>query len=709
MKTRPKSSGGIHRRPVSAEKKTSRKVASTTRLIKQSRGALKSNRPTENRPRPSGPRSRSPLRRKHPDASRSRPSPKRRRSFSPPYSGSAGKLSGPPLDRAVGARRENIVERRRASHSPVAQKRASSHLSAQRSGKDLAHSSRGDVSRVKDRNFRGVDEKHNFGHLDHRRERGKNFQRRSSSYSRELEQRQKTVRSFSGDRREIESHGTRDIDERHDVSAYHQKDIYSSGTTSQRKGFDTNQGYGRIDSAVGIYSRESGGMDSRGYHSTEQRSSNTTLSERFRSINNETSRNLEPRMVYTQEDLEKITVGIHRNVREPSPTVRCIVNPDEVRFARRPEEGSRPIFDREEIKLAAVDLRDDAYFERRVVAVVKSEEKHASSPKKERLPSKGNIYEKSRPNYQTYRYGNNGNSVPMHNERWQDHSVRRGDSSFNVDRDVLREREGTHSYDRERSGDYYGSSDLRQPISMDPFGGNQDSERRFLSERELHRGRDIGGPRPEDFGRNQGPPPFCQVPTDLRSNISGRRKDNSSTTDARQRILERRGEQLGKRESRSKQRSYESERKNLDISSGRFREERGAFVGSRGPMHSRYHNRERSPKDKLPNFSQRPDRFKVQPWMEKPDSTPKEPSYFEHDDRGESSRGRFRGVGRGFRSLGIRGRFFRGGFRGSLRGRGGFRGRIFRGRGFLSKRGRGSPSHWEHDMFHKMSPEEKNA
>ncbi|XP_076361847.1 uncharacterized protein LOC143252903 isoform X2 [Tachypleus tridentatus] len=623
MKTRPKSSDGIHRRTVSAEKKTSRKVASTTtRLIKQSRGGLKSNRPTENRPRPSGPRSRSPLKRKHPDASRSRPSPKRR-SFSPHYSGSAGKLSGPTLDR-------------------------------------------------------GAEEKHNFGHSD-RRERGKNFQRSNSSYSRELEQRQKTARSFSGD-------GARDIDERHDVSAYHQKDMYSSGTTNQRKGFDANQGYGRIDSTVGLYCRESSGTNNRGYHSTEQRSSNTTLSERFRSINNETSRNLEPRMVYTQEDLEKITVGIHRNVREPSPTVRCIVNPEEVRFARRPEEGTRPIFDREEIKLAAVDLRDDAYFERRVVAVVKSEEKHASSPKKERLPSKGNIYEKSKPNYQTYRYGNSGNNVPMHNERWQDHTVRRGDSSFNMDRDMLREREGTHLYDRERSGDFYSSSDLRHPTSMDSFGGNQDSERRFFSERELHRGRDIVSPRPEEFGRNhnQGPPPFYQVPTDLRSNISGRRKDNSAT-DARQRILERRGEHFGKRESRSKQRSYEFERKNLDISSGRFREEKGALVGNRGSVHSGYHNRERSPKDKLPNFSQRPDRFKVQPWMEKPDSTPKEPSYFEHDDRGESGRGRFRGVGRGFRSIGARGRFLRGGFRGGLRGRSGLRGRIFRGRGFLSK------------------------
>lgn len=78
-----------------------------------------------------------------------------------------------------------------------------------------------------------------------------------------------------------------------------------------------------------------------------------TLHERFSSVI-ESSRT-EPRVRYSREDLEKITIDIRHNVRDPSP--RHSSNP---KLIRRADEGHRPIFDREEIK-ASRYLREEVY------------------------------------------------------------------------------------------------------------------------------------------------------------------------------------------------------------------------------------------------------------------------------------------------------------------------------------------------------------
>lgn len=99
------------------------------------------------------------------------------------------------------------------------------------------------------------------------------------------------------------------------------------------------------------------------YSSTAQKTYGPTLHERFSSVIE--SNRAEPRVRYSREDLEQITIDIKRNVRDPSPTLRHIMNPSEVKLVRRANEGHRPIFDREEIKQAPRDLREDAYYERK--------------------------------------------------------------------------------------------------------------------------------------------------------------------------------------------------------------------------------------------------------------------------------------------------------------------------------------------------------
>ncbi|XP_054722896.1 serine/arginine repetitive matrix protein 1-like [Uloborus diversus] len=98
-----------------------------------------------------------------------------------------------------------------------------------------------------------------------------------------------------------------------------------------------------------------------------------TLHERF----SDSSRTDEPRIRYSTQDLEKITIDIHRNLREDrSPTLRRILDPSDVKLVRRAGEGHRPIFDREEIRRAPRDLREDAHFERRVSQHARGEENY---------------------------------------------------------------------------------------------------------------------------------------------------------------------------------------------------------------------------------------------------------------------------------------------------------------------------------------------
>ncbi|KAK7486030.1 hypothetical protein BaRGS_00022782, partial [Batillaria attramentaria] len=119
--------------------------------------------------------------------------------------------------------------------------------------------------------------------------------------------------------------------------------------------------------------------------------------------------------------------------------------------------------------------------------------------------------------------------------------------------------------------------------------------------------------------------------------------------------------------------------------------------------------------DKEPSFA---DKYQYAEWMDKPEMIPKNPSYFEHDNRDELRDSRDRGRGRG-RARGFRGRFM---YRRPYR--------PFRGRGTFRGRGRGSsdryspPPHsshsrsryddvkrlegeWKHDKFAELEGDTK--
>nr|KAG5698916.1 hypothetical protein BaRGS_006810 [Batillaria attramentaria] len=119
-----------------------------------------------------------------------------------------------------------------------------------------------------------------------------------------------------------------------------------------------------------------------------------------------------------------------------------------------------------------------------------------------------------------------------------------------------------------------------------------------------------------------------------------------------------------------------------------------------------------------PDYSRRKDKYQYAEWMDKPEMIPKNPSYFEHDNRDELRDSRDRGRGRG-RSRGFRGRFM---YRRPYR--------PFRGRGTFRGRGRGSsdryspPPHsshsrsryddvkrlegeWKHDKFAELEGDTK--
>lgn len=116
-----------------------------------------------------------------------------------------------------------------------------------------------------------------------------------------------------------------------------------------------------------------------------------------------------------------------------------------------------------------------------------------------------------------------------------------------------------------------------------------------------------------------------------------------------------------------------------------------------------------------PDYSRRKDKYQYAEWMDKPEMIPKNPSYYEHDNRDERD-SRDRGRGRGFRGRFIYRRPFR-----PFRARGSFRGR---GRGNYNDR-RSPPPHtshsrgrfeetkrsegeWKHDKFAELEGDSKS-
>ncbi|XP_061168281.1 serine/arginine repetitive matrix protein 1-like [Saccostrea echinata] len=292
------------------------------------------------------------------------------------------------------------------------------------------------------------------------------------------------------------------------------------------------------------------------------------LSERFESIDSD--------FVGPIRIDENITIGIHRtgpNLRNTSnkPVVRNIDMYNFVMLRRR-DEGKKPIFDREEIKIFGLDniLDEQIYDEKRTISVVPSDD-HKKS-------------------------------------------IRSG-SRYSPDRQDTRT---VRSADRSRE------PKVRLNPKPDP------RYEKIFQESEAYDSKSIN-------------------PNDLRHNLMKRKHDDEDSFDARRKLEDR-------RKGSGRDHSDRDRKRSLDERLGK-----------------------KSDSEELPDFKNRPGKYKFEAWKENPEMIPKNPMYFEHDNReGDSgSRGRFNN------SRGFRGRFRRP-FRGGYRGRG-FRGR-FRGRGYSNYR-----------------------
>ncbi|XP_063407935.1 serine/arginine repetitive matrix protein 1-like isoform X3 [Mytilus trossulus] len=195
-------------------------------------------------------------------------------------------------------------------------------------------------------------------------------------------------------------------------------------------------------------------------------------------------------------------------------------------------------------------------------------------------------------------------------------------------------------------------------------------------------------------------------PNDLRHSLSKRKQDEDPSFDARKKIDAKRKSTDGSRKDsnrvfdriggrqRERKKDGSRERKPERSTSGRDRD-------SKRPDGEKPNQEQR-----LPDFKNRPDKFRYEEWKENPELIPRNPSYFEHDNR-EGQRG-FRGRGRGFRGrTPFRGRGR--GFRGSSRG--------FSNSSRDNRDNRDSrdtrdsykerESTWKHDLFDKIKDEDE--
>lgn len=193
-------------------------------------------------------------------------------------------------------------------------------------------------------------------------------------------------------------------------------------------------------------------------------------------------------------------------------------------------------------------------------------------------------------------------------------------------------------------------------------------------------------------------------PNDLRHSLSKRKQDEGLSFDARKKIEAKRKSTDGSRKDSNRvfDRIGGRQRERRKDGSREKRPERPNVTSGRDRDSKRPEGEKQDREQRLPDFKNRPDKFRYEEWKENPEMIPRNPSYFEHDNR-EGQRG-FRGRGRSFRG------------RPPPRGRGrGFRGSS---RGFSSSRDnrdsrdtrdsyKERESTWKHDLFDKMKDEDE--
>lgn len=363
---------------------------------------------------------------------------------------------------------------------------------------------------------------------------------------------------------------------------------------------------------------------------------------------------------------DNITIGIHRapTLRNLSPgPVNYNIDLNKFVLPRRNNEGVMQLFDREEIKIFRHDenLDDDPdnFQERRTISIVPSKRLATNYGDDTRITQDVGFLQ-----------GFSSNKIRLNLTDLDDY-----------DRTDHRRVQGRNR--RESDGSRRRQKEQTVRLDLKPDPRYESLLKTDIQEKE---GRDIP--------RN---------PNDLRHSLLKRRHDDDGGGgfDARNKIEARRKTDEPSKQS-ERDRSKNDLRGRERSTSGQRRRERSPLSGIRGrDDHSR--GNLKSEKSELPDFSRRQDKYKYEEWKDNPELIPRNPSYFEHDNReGESASRFFRGRGRGFRGRPFRGMAGRGSFRG--------RGRRPSPRNFRDSR-RGSRGDtgggdWKHDLFDKLEKED---
>ncbi|XP_029164914.1 pre-mRNA-splicing factor CWC25-like isoform X2 [Nylanderia fulva] len=165
-------------------------------------------------------------------------------------------------------------------------------------------------------------------------------------------------------------------------------------------------------------------------------------------------------------ELRRIKVDIHRNIPTKGPIVtelqRSILNAEDVVLKRRDGEGTKPIFDREEIKKAVTKTNEVE--ERRTVVAVDGEQSVLSKPQTSKKRSSSPTYSpgylsshqsryrtdlKRQDNRTEFRdhHQNNGSSIEKRRE-YKEKYAERDAHKYNTNRSRSRERDSGKSHSR---------------------------------------------------------------------------------------------------------------------------------------------------------------------------------------------------------------------------------------------------------------------
>lgn len=475
--------------------------------------------------------------------------------------------------------------------------------------------------------------------------------------------------------------------------------------------------------------------------------------------------------MYTHEELKKITVDIRRNVpMDGPPGLSRVINPQNVVVVRRPEEGARPIFDRDEIRQAHTGHgssyrgkggEGDFAPERRVVAIVKERsrsphsEESSSIRKRAAGPGAGiderEDFQVSRDTYENFgsgdefRKGGEQRRTTL-SEKWATYSER---GRLQGSLPIAEKPVAPSQQMRSTVGGFFSSGERVEVPHRSQFSPERDSPLMYHPRASDAPSRDPyaeGQMRTNLYSQQQSdkhssqhhhhqlqPEPQQQQhfprSEDSRHQLGGKRRSQIGEVRPRhgspplfERRQDRQPDDSWDKDFAARKRFRDDDRNAPDTTTDPFyRESYREGVGglSRGGEKDLFRQDMKDALDSnLPNFASRPDKYRYQEWIDKPDMVPKGPSYYEHDTRGESSydsswfgRGRGRGV------LPVRGRargratpFARGG-RILSRGGNGGGGVGGGGRGImmaLPSRRKPSPNQWKHDMFDEISPDRKS-